>query len=559
MIFIPSIYDLEYYTSKFPVCFCDYIVYASDVQAQAPISGSGSYSIQIFTYSADGLTSYEDSTAYFTYFFARSQGQDYFAIQLKTFTVPMCTHACWILRVLVTDLGTGLVCFDKYTERYCQASCCDVPRGIEWAQAGIVGEPDIVGGRDVPDLPPSRPADTCGNPLIRLTGIFQCVSYFEGLYFGMPQTLISGTYFDFTLINNFRGRIVARPREITRDVSYNCVLQRSSSARQFLLEGFEYFPAWKMNEIENLLHADLITVSDFITSKDYQYFGDTPFAKVEGARDCDEVFKLQTTLSECFIRQIFGCTSNCDTDTAQTFIIPGQAYGYFYDENFQIIGDYDSLLAYYRGYPGVTRVDDVEIYTSASCGLYAVFVVDGEGYIPTSFYFGFPTQTNRVFGQSDIDITEYCDTQGVQCAVVEVGNIIYEDMVCAEPVIGTITYSDIAPESCEIVSYGYWSVDGGFSVSSNYLGQIQFDIRSSRGTGQAAGQSENINGEVIGQISAACWPTSPRTINNSIVPTLPDGWSFVVDTNGFIYFYGTVDIDISYTVTVEFSGLIYNQ
>lgn len=561
MIFVNSIYELQFYHNNGLPCYCDHIVYASDLMLQGLLNeGNGAYGIQIFVYSADGLTQYEDATTYFQYMFATaSNGQDYFTLQLKTFSPAMCLHKCWILRVIVTGLTTPITYFDKYTERYCQSSCCDIPRGITYSQPDISGDSEVI-GEIVPDLPPDRPTAECGTFLIRLTSIFQCVDNFGDYYFGEPPTILSGTYLDYQIVNNFKGRIVPRPREIKRDISYNCDLQRSESARQYLLEGYEYFPAWKMVEIENQLHANILNVSDFITQKNYQWDGGAAFDKVSGARDCDEVFKLETTLRDCFIRQIFGCSSNCSTDSQITFIIPGQAQGYFYDENLNVIGDYEDLLTYYASIEGVTVVENIDISSSASCGLYAVFIVDGLGYIPTSFYYSYPTQANRVFGQTGIDISEYCDTQGATCGVPAIGSISYADMDCDAPVIGTVTYSDVEPAECTIEDYGYWNVDNVFSVSSNYLGQVTFDIRTERGTGKVAGQDEEISGEVIGQISAACWPlTRPVVIDSTVNPALPVDTSFIIDTNGFIYFYGSIEIAISYTVTIEYTGLIYNQ
>lgn len=561
MIFVNSIYSLQYYNATPPgLCYCDHIVYASDMLLQSTLNGSGAYSYQVYVYSADGLTQYEDASNYFRCFFGRTNsGQDYFTLQLKAFSPAMCLYACYILRVIITDTDAGVVIFDKYTERYCQSSCCDVPREITHTQDSITIsagglDPGNPGVNAVPDVP----RDECGNPLIRLTTSFTCVDSFDGFFFGEPATLLGGDYFDFDIVSNFKGHILPRPREIKRDVSYNCVLQRSESAKQYQLEGFEYFPAWKMIEIENQLHANTIIVSDFITVKSYQYDGGVAFAKPEGARDCDEIFKLDTMLRDCFIRQIFGCNTACNSSAAQTFIIPG-AYqsGFFYDENLQVIGDYDALLAYYAQYGISTNID---IYVSASCGLYAVFTVDGSGYIPTSFYFSNTSQANRVFGQTGIDVSEYCSTAGAQCGFPQIGTITYADMACDAPVTGVISYSDVAPTECAITDFGYWDVSEAVSTSSNTLGQVTFDITTSRLAGEESGTVVYVAGEIIGLMGGDCRPLdAPVILDSSNNGVLPDDVSIIIDVNGFIYFYGNLTVSESNDITVDYDGLIYNQ
>lgn len=562
MVFRDSIYQLQFYSPPAaPIpCYCENVFAPTDLMLQGMLyDGNGVYAIKIQSYSADGLTLYADDTIYFNSFFGRTNtGQDYFQTQLKTFSPEMCEHQCYIFRVTVTQNGGAVVLFDKWTEKYCQVGCCTPAYDITGAQDDIIG-PANPGTISVDRIRPTYPVNTCGTRLIRLTSTFQCVDYFDNEVYGNSATTLSGTAFPFTKVTYFTGRIVSRPREIKRDISYNCNLQRSESARPYLLEGYDFFPAWKMVEIENQLHADYIAVNDFVSDeRAYQFDGGSAFAKVQGARDCDEVFKLNVILRDCFIRQIFGCSPACNTSALQTFIVPGVYQGgNFFTEGQQMVGSYSDLLDYYRSQSGITSVTDVDV-SGLSCQIYKTFTVEGTGYVPTSFYFDFATQYNRVFGRTNITIDEYCAALGNQCDKPDIGAITYSDMSCDAPAIGTITYSDISPETGTITSYDPYIIDGGMTAISNYSGNVTFDIKSSAPSGGVAGETVTITNQIIGVIGGNCRPLSGRFIDNTTVVTLPTGTNFYIDTNGFIFFTGMIRLAVDSVVTVEYIGIFYN-
>src|SRR5690606_5402149 len=114
--------------------------------------------------------------------------------------------------------------------------------------------------------------DQCGEKLVRLISRFPCYDAFTGEYYAIPDDVIGGSAdFAYTKVTSIRGRFVQRPREIVRQISYNCKLQRSESARQFLLEGYDIFPAWKMDEIEGQLHAPYLWVETEYQYKEVQF------------------------------------------------------------------------------------------------------------------------------------------------------------------------------------------------------------------------------------------------------------------------------------------------
>ena len=129
----------------------------------------------------------------------------------------MCAHKCFLIHAVVTQNG-GIAVFDKYTERYCQANCCNVASGITYSQDLLLG-----GGGDTTSLKPpvaaapQLPVSDCGDPLIRIISTFDCMDEFNGVYYAIPDNgnVLSGSAsFGYTKITSCKGRIVQRPREI---------------------------------------------------------------------------------------------------------------------------------------------------------------------------------------------------------------------------------------------------------------------------------------------------------------------------------------------------------
>lgn len=132
MIWIDNINSLWYYrkTAK-DACYCEHLVYPNDLILQGGLftNISSGFTVQVLVYSIDGLTQYEDATSYFSFYVGVSpNGKKFFNLRAEAFSPQMCAHACYILRVIVTANGKTL--FDKFTEHYCQTTCCDIPNGI---------------------------------------------------------------------------------------------------------------------------------------------------------------------------------------------------------------------------------------------------------------------------------------------------------------------------------------------------------------------------------------------------------------------------------------------
>lgn len=569
MIWLDSIEDLQYYHLKSgQPCYCEILIFPSDLMLQGAFTkGSGNYTLTIQTYSADGLTSYETATTNYAYYFAVNPvtQQHFFNAQLKSFTSAMCQYACYILRATVTDNGSGNVVFDKFTERYCQSSCCDLARDITFTQTGIGDDtqPFIQGDTSVAPVIPAFTANVkqteCGDPLITLRTRFTCYDYFDGYYWGTPSTVLSGSAdFTFEIITNMRGKLVKRPRNIERTYSFNCRLQRVESKRVYLFEAYEYFPAWKADEIELQLHSNLIYVDDV----QYQYSSNTPFTM---ANECLDIFRLKTTLEDCVQRQVFGCNPDCETvnfdGAAKMFVIPsGYQDGYFYDENKQLIAqNYDELLDYYRNTDGAYGVS--ELATSPlSCETYGAFSVQSYGYVPNSFYYDAPVASNRVFGTILESVEDICPTYGTTCASPVIGSYYVEEQVCTAPVIGSYYVEEDNSEVIYITGFGDWETFGGGTEGSLSSGVATVSIYV-RNTTYATDPSSPsapvyINGDIIAVIGGNGRPLNNQTFNSTnSVMTGTD--ILTIETNGFVRFFGEASNITETDANIIIDDLIY--
>jgi hypothetical protein len=571
MTWIDTINQLQYYHQPKGVpCYCDIIVFPSDLMLQGAFgAGSGSYTITIELMKADGTLVYENITSYFEYHFAVNQftQQHFFNARLKAFATSMCTHACYILHVKVMD-GSAVV-FDKYTERYCQSSCCDLARDIDIRQDGILIGGMLAGGggtttTETATTTPINPKLTeCGDALITLRTKFDCFDKFTGTYYGRPKDVLSGmASFTYQVITNMRGRIVRRPREVKREYSYNCRLQRVESTATYLLEGFEYFPPWKMQELEAQLHATEIYVDDVR----YEYAGDVPMQQIH---DCVEIFKLETLLNDCTIRQVFGCGNDCEPeanfDGAQKmFVIPDGYEGQgFYSESKQLIASsYDELLNYFRNLNGITAVNDISI-TTLDCMVYKAFSLSGTAYVPTSFYYDKASSGNRVFGTVLPSLEDICAQFGNICVkpVIAGDDIVIAEQVCAAPVLDTATITEMEESDIAVNAYGDWTITEPDTTAGVYNNQVRLSLYVSNALlpedPSAPGEPLLIEGAIIAVIGASGRPRSFAILNehNS---NMPEGSVLHIDINGLVRYYGYTTTTGATGSTIELDNLTYN-
>lgn len=559
MTWFDNIYDLQYYkTPKDVPCYCEELVYPNDMQLQGSIyNGNGSYTINFYVYSTDGLTSYEDATAYFDYYFAKMpDGTHFYNARLKSYSPEMCSHKCFLIRAVVMQGSATL--FDKYTERYCQSSCCNVASGITYSQDVMISTASDVAGLPIPAAP-QQPTSDCGDPLIRIISTYDCMDEFNSVFYGIPNSgnVLSGTAsFSYTKVTSCKGRIVRRPRSIKREVSYNCKLQLVESQPKYLLEAFEYFPDWKMQEIEGQLHAKHIWVDDYSTYKEYQFNGGTPFKQVH---KCFELFKLEAEVQDCVQRQIFGCET-CADKGASYFVIP-EAYagGAFYNENKALVAeDYDGLLQWLRSQDSVINVEDIDT-GSLDCNIYAAAKVQGNTGLPGSVYYDRPAAMNRVFAFAADSDDAICSVAGVILCKKPVNDIPFiQTMVCNEPDNGAVIVEAITAEEIAISSYGDWTIDTGDTEASLFENGITFSIKSTNAAIIAgSGEEYTFANEIIGTIGVAGRPVTYATLDHNNNAGMPADTYVLIDNTGAIRFTGTLTITTANTAVIELDNLKY--
>lgn len=574
MIFVNSIYDLQYYNKpSWAECTCEYVTQANDLALQADLSSgilSGAYAMTISILSADGLTVYNaDISSYFDIYYAENPntGYTFFNIRAKQFAPEMCTHPCWILRVkvIVTLDGSYVInLFDKYTERYCQFTCCE-PAG------------DIVIGDETTPTPvqpsPTPLVGECGKKLIRIVSTFPCNDNFSGEYYGIPTNVKQGTAsFGFSKVSTIWAHVLPQPTEITRQISYNCKLQRTEAKRTYLVEGMELLPAWKMREIENQLCAPELWIDDYPVFKQYQYAGGTAFTKPDGIRSCEQYFKLEVILEDCTIRQTFGCNTKCTDVTgaegySSFFVVPDNYVdgNYFYnDAGEPIAQDLEALLNWFTFQNNVT---DAQLISASpvECSYYAIIGLKGIGRLPNIIYVNNTSPASRLYSITADTLSEICELiPQVQCATPIIGAISLEPVDCATPVIGAISLIPVTPLRVYLSQAGNWEIvqTGSPAEPENTWAdvlnnQVNFNIKVRNYT--IFDDGEFIYGEAIGVMPMEARPQSVVLLHSGNNGQLTDDETITIDTYGVITYTGlpTTGLDGSY-VEIEFNNLIYN-
>lgn len=585
MTWFDSIYDLQYYHQPKGVpCYCEAVAIPSDMYLQGQLyDTSQDYTLKIYVYSADGLTLYEDATAYFDYYIGRvlATGRRLFNARLKSFSPAMCAHECYILRAEVKGITNGAITtvFNKYTERYCQNNCCDVPRNIIIDQTGF--SPNIISGdmndpsanydmapATSDDVAAFTPQGTCGEPLIRIISKFDCDDNFANEFYGTPEISYGGTSptFEYRKVSTFRGRIVRRPRDIERTISNNCRLVQTESKQVFLLEGFELFPAWKMFELENQLHAKYIYIDDNKTITEYKYAGGTPFAQ---SSKCFELFKLSTTMELCTQRQIYGCEPNCYKKTNPdgsnvVFAIPANYQGGdFYDDNYQLIAhNVQGLKDYLRNQDGISDLQVVDT-SSISCTPHVALSVTTttNASVTGSIYYDSAIPNNKVQGITVNSWSELCDVLPVySCVQPVVSTFTTTEALCAVPVASAFTNEETVTYIAAINGHDNWIADEQETTAAIDNKQVTFSlyVTNSFYAEDPSAPAEPIEvSEIIGFVGADARPQTIVALT-SVNNALPDDTTITIDSSGRITYTGLTTTASASNVTIELNNLVYN-
>lgn len=558
MVWLDNILDLQFYNpppGNLP-CYCEQIIFPYTMVLQGswvPLSGDLIFYAE--TRSPDGLIFYEDVTANFEVYFFQFNGLNYFNARLKYFADSMCVNPCYILRVAIfQDIYTV---FNKYTERYCQTTCCDLATGIDITQDGLVAPTP-----SNPVLTNYTKVNDCGDVIITLTSTSDCYDNFTGDFYGIPTNILSGSAtFSFYKFTNMKGRLVPKPRELTRQYSFNCNIQKVETKRVYLLEAYEYFPAWKVNEIE----GQLLSKEIYVEGRRFEYAGGVAFKQLT---QCAELFKLETTLEDCTVRQIYGCGVPCGTNNnydgaMAMFVIPSSyADGNFYDETGVVIAtDYEGLLDYIRNMDGMYEVTDLTPPSGFGCDVFAAFSFSGNGYLPGSIFFDNYQQGNRVYSVVLSSSDDICGQVGTECAAPVLGSVTVTTFLCDEPVIGTIVITEITPTAVGIEGTLDWALDGSEDVQLFADNTVDMHFKVGNPSipedPDYPGVPVYITYQHIATVGSGGRPQLQLILNEDNAG-LPSGVTLTINTNGSIYYDGyatesnatqsNIEIDIIYTI-----------
>lgn len=546
-------------------CYCEALLYPSDLLLQGTIpagQGSGNYGISIEVWTADGQTALEaDNSNFDYYFFVNPITQEHnFNIRLKKFTSAMCQYRCFLIRVGVWNSGyPDTFLFANWTERYCISDCCEYATGVEIEQNGE----DIKTGSITVT---TNLAKACDNKIIRIISDAGCINNQNGKFYSLPTNILSGSAtFEYADVMNIRGRFMRIPREIQVQRSFNCDLQRTLSTRQYRIEGFEYFPDWKMNEIEDMFHTGFIYITDFNKyNSTYNFAGGTIMQKIETA--CCDVYKMDGIMTGCEIRQTYGCDTPCAA-AIYYFVIPQE--GTFYSDSGDFIAeDIDGLIAWFQSQSGVTTVTDEDLsclFTGSPpmipCDIEAIISFQGTGAYPSSIYINSPIQPNRIYAVQTDDICNLCGTIGVvRCDTPVIGSVSVTEIECDTPVIGTPSITEITPETLDIFTYGQWAVTSPVVLEAfGYGNSVNFSmlvINTSDFTG-TAGQVVSVSGVIIGYITGNGVPTITQNVTYSGMPNAVGDITVTIDTQGYISISGDISLTDVNEMTIDLSNVNY--
>jgi len=303
-----------------------------------------------------------------------------------------------------------------------------------------------------------RPTTSCGKPVIKLVTTTECKDNIADNYYG-TGTIIDGSgsvsAFPFQKVTNLRGWIKDTPREITRQDSLNCRTQKVFSKVSYQLQGGDYYPTWKMRELEEQFHAKQM-IWDGLEMK---FPSQTPFEEI--GTFCNPVYRLRAAIDECRKQQIYGCQSECEPNCYH-FLIPANiiTQNFFNEAGQQVASTYTQLLDWYRQQSNISEVTDINADIQIQCDYYRIFKVVGTGYVPSFLFFDTPTQSNKIFGKAlDCNSPNYAalcgNVDNRSCGQIQINPVVIYELTC-EVVEITGVEVFILGESCDVVPFPDW-------------------------------------------------------------------------------------------------------
>lgn len=257
------------------------------------------------------------------------------------------------------------------------------------------------------------------------------------------------------------GCIIRNPRDITRQISQNCRLQKVSSLVTYQLQGSNVYTPEKVDEIERIFHSKTLTLNGI----DIQFEGGQVFEDL--GEDFPNQFKLNVTISECMKWQIFGCgDENTTTERVEvgpeiTYAIPARQVSsvYFNDNGLKVADSYEGLLNYYRGQENVTAVTDIDIEEAQTdVNFSKIFKVAYFKESPDPFYYDKFSPSNKVYGLKLSSPDAYNElSRGMNIGKCESITIESFEVISVECTDISIESVNIVMTACEIIPILGWS------------------------------------------------------------------------------------------------------
>lgn len=560
MYWYKNINDLSYYTTPAGIdCYCAQINESSDLRLQGVMDYNGtltSYSGSVLMYQPDGVTLIGGVTASFSFSYGKNpNGAHFFNAILNTIPSALCSNPCFVLKV---EIKTGtIVYFSAFTDRYCAPDeCCDIPSNILITQSGSI--------QPSPNIRPFNPVDNnpgitarggmtdpvCGKPMVKLETFSDCFDNITGKYY----KAINGKR--YTNVFNIPARLKALPYEIQRNNSLNCRLQQSQIQRQYELEGFNLFSRDVMDDITASLTCQYI----FINGTRYEIGTMTPFEVFPLQGQCATMYKLKATLQDCITKQIYGCGDIC-INNQQAFVQPitqQVGTGQYYDESKKLIANnVEELKNYYRTYPNVISVTDIDP-VDYDCDFVTAFIVESDHYIPTSFYYNGTSVNDRIFGVPP-ETLNLCEQITPACAYPVLGAIINTEYICPTPVLGAIINTGATPESLYLTGYGNWGYVSDISTRVGNQVNLKFEVKNPDITYDSSDPDATIPNvsAIVAYISEAGWPSEVVNITKAQAPSLPLGAIVSIQPDGKIRYSGEVTAADLTGSTISITDIIY--
>jgi len=457
------------------------------IHDQLPSSVTSFSSIKVEVLDIDAVTFIADISADVNYIIGKDiNGNAYYTLQLDdAANIP----SCFLLRITVSG-----VAYVKYTEPY--------------ERLGI---------------------GCYGGAATTLEGVNICYDM-EGNYYGDARDIIKkvGTT-KFTSRTIIRGKLKRSATDIKRTISeYGCRSIRTDFARLYALQGYDVYPEWKMNEIENIFASQQIKVG----GETFYFRGGSIFTEEKIKCSCG--FLLNAKLEDCSITREYGCEVDC-TFSCTYYVITSQYKDQmYYDDKGDLIAvTFYDLLSYFHGLADVNSAVEVPL-TGLECQVLGVIKVDTNGILPSFLYYNEVANSKKIFAQlGDCSSFDVCANQPEKCVTGEfTGEFINE---CITPDIAG--GFDGGANTCTIEAFEDWSIiDEDITTTAN---NIQLELTAINAT-YAGGDPADIVAEYIGTISENCWPSVDLLIdaNSQLFGAMPAGGKVYVYANGTVLYVG---------------------